>query len=142
MSQDKLAMIYRRGMEAYSRGDYDAAVEFFDRGIEWEVDSRLAPDPMTYYGHDGVKQFWETWAEAFSGMVLEIEECRSVAPRRVFAITRARGLGTGSGAPVASRPFGQLVDFDGDRVVRVRVYGDIRDALEAAGLAEQPPKNA
>jgi ketosteroid isomerase-like protein len=136
MSQDRLAMIYRRGIEAYNRGDYDAAVEIFDPGIEWEVDSRLAPDPMTYYGRDGVKQFWESWAEAFSGMVLEIEECRSVAPRRVFAITRARGLGTGSGVSVASRRFGQLADFHGDRVVRVRVYGDVQHALEAVGLSE------
>ena len=68
---------------------------------------------MTYHGRDGVKQFWETWAEAFSGMVLEIEECRSVAPSCVFAITRARGLGAGSGASVASRRFGELADFDG-----------------------------
>jgi ketosteroid isomerase-like protein len=136
MSQDKLAMIYRRSMEAYNRGDYDAAVDGFDRDIEWTVDRSVAPDATTYHGHAGVKRFWETWAEAFSGIALEIEECRSVGPQRVFAITRARGMGSGSGAPVASGRFAHVADFRDDRAVRVRVYGDVRHALEAAGLSE------
>jgi hypothetical protein len=34
------------------------------------------PDATTYHGHEGVKRFWEMWAEAISGMALEIEECR------------------------------------------------------------------
>jgi hypothetical protein len=43
MSQDDLAMTYRRGMEAYSRSDYEAAVVGFDPAIEWSVHASLAP---------------------------------------------------------------------------------------------------
>jgi ketosteroid isomerase-like protein len=136
MSEDDLARIYRRAMEAYSHGDYDAAVVGFDPAIEWSVHASLVPDATTYHGHEGVKRFWETSAEAISGMALEIEECRCIGEDRVFAITRARGIGAGSGAPVASRRFAQIVDFRGGRVVRVRLYGGVASALEAAGLRE------
>jgi ketosteroid isomerase-like protein len=136
MSQDDLATIFRRGMEAYSRGDYEAAIVGFDPAIEWSVHASLAPDATTYHGHEGVKRFWETWAEAISGMALEIEECRCVGLNRVLAITRAHGTGAGSGAPVASGRFAQIADFRNGRVVRVRLYGGVAPALEAAGLRE------
>jgi ketosteroid isomerase-like protein len=123
MSQDDEAMAFRRGMEAYSRGDYEAALVGFDPAIEWSVHASLAPDATTYHGHEGVKRFWETWAEAISGMELEIEECRCVGQNRVLAITRAHGTGAGSGAPVASGRFAQIADFREGRCVRVRLYG-------------------
>jgi ketosteroid isomerase-like protein len=136
MSQDDLVTMFRRGMEAYSRGDFEAAVVGFDPAIEWSVHASLAPDATTYRGHEGVKQFWEAWAEAISGMRLEIEECRCVGPNRVLAITRAHGTGAGSGAPVASGRFAQIADFRNGRVVRVRLYGSVAPALEAVGLRE------
>jgi ketosteroid isomerase-like protein len=136
MSHDDLATIFRRGMEAYSRGDYEAAVAGFDPAIEWSVQASVAPDATTYHGHEGVKRFWETWAEAISGMALEIEECRCVGQNRVLAITRAHGTGAGSGAPVASGRFAQIADFREGRVVRVRLYGNVAQALEAVGVQE------
>jgi ketosteroid isomerase-like protein len=136
MSQDDQAMRFRRGMEAYSRGDWQAAVVGFDPAIEWSVDPSVAPDATTYHGHEGVRQFWETWAEAISGMELEIEECRCVGQDQVLAITRAHGTGAGSGAPVASGRFAQIADFRDGRVVRVRLYGNVTSALEAVGLSK------
>jgi ketosteroid isomerase-like protein len=136
MSQDDLAMSFRRGMEAYSRGDYEAAVVGFDPAIEWSVHASVAPDATTYHGHEGVKRFWGTWAEAISGIALEIEECRCVGQNRVLAITRAHGTGAGSGAPVASGRFAQIADFRDSGVVRVRLYGNVAQALEAVGLRE------
>jgi ketosteroid isomerase-like protein len=136
VAQDDIAMIFRRGMEAYSRGDYEAALADFDPAIEWSVDASIAPDATTYHGHEGVKRFWETWAEAISSMALEVEECRRVGQNRVLAITRAHGTGAGSGAPVASRRFAQIVDFREGRVVRVRLYGNVAHAREAAGVPE------
>ena len=135
-SQDDQATIYRRAMEAYTRGDYDAAVVGFDPAIEWSVHASLVPDATTYHGHEGVKQFWETSAEAISGMALEIEECRCVERDRVLAIIRAHGTGAGSGAPVTSGRFAQIVDFRDGRVVRVRLYGGVASALKALGLRE------
>lgn len=134
MSQDDVAMIFQRGIEAYSRGDYEAALVGFDPAIEWRVDASLAPDATTYYGHAGVRRFWGAWAEAISGMVVEVEECRCVAADQVLAISRAHGTGSGSGAPVASGRFAHIADFRDGRFVRVRLYGSVKYALEALGL--------
>ena len=136
MSEGDQATRFRRAMEAYSRGDYDAAVLDFDPAIEWSVDLSFTPDATTYHGHEGVKRCWETWAEAISGMELEIEECRGIGQDRVLAIIRARGIGAESGAPVASPRFAEVADFRDGRVVKVRVYGGVAAALEAAGLPE------
>ena len=136
MSQDDLAMAFRQGMEAYSRGDWEAAVVGFDPAIEWSVHASLAPDAATYHGHEGVKRFWGTWAEAMSEITLEIEECRCIGQNRVFAIARAHGTGAGSGAHVASGRFAQIADFRDGRAVRVRLYGSVAAALDAAGLSE------
>jgi ketosteroid isomerase-like protein len=136
MSQDDLAAIFRGSMEAYSRGDYEAALDAFDPAIEWSVHTSLAPDAATYHGHEGVTRFWETWAEAIRGMALEIEDCRRIEDDRVLAITRADGAGAGSGAPVASGRFAQIADFREGRVVRVQLYGGVASALETLGLSE------
>jgi ketosteroid isomerase-like protein len=138
MTEDDLAVAWRRGMEAYSRGDYDAALEGFDPAIEWTVHSSVVLDADTYRGHEGVKRFWRTWEEVISGMALEIEECRCVGTDRVLAITRARGKGAGSGAPVASGRFAQIAEFQDGRVVRVRLYGDVKRALETLGDLPRP----
>jgi ketosteroid isomerase-like protein len=136
MSHENIETIFRHAMEAYSRGDYDGALVPFDPGIEWSVHESVAPDATTYHGHGGVRRFWETWAEAISGMELKIEECRRVGPDQVLAITRAHGMGAGSGVPVASARFAQVVDFRDGRVVRVRLYAGVAPALEAVRLRE------
>jgi ketosteroid isomerase-like protein len=127
---------FRKGMEAYSRGDFEAALVGFHRDIEWIADPRMMPDATVYHGHDGVRRFWETWAEAISGLSLEIESVRALDDDLVLAVTRASGHGAGSGAAVASGSFAQLAEYRDGLVVRVRLFGDVRSALAAAGVAD------
>jgi ketosteroid isomerase-like protein len=128
-----IAASFRAGMEAYSRGDFDAAVVGFHPDIEWSVDHSVQPDATTYHGHAGVKEFWGLWAEVIEGMGLEIEECRALDDRQVLAVVRAHGKGTGSGAAVESGRFAEIADFEDGLVVRVRLFGNVRRALAAAG---------
>jgi len=134
MSREQNEREFREGLEAYSRGDYDTALARFHPDIEWSVETDLVPDAGIYRGHEGVRRFWAEWAEVIEGMTLEIEECRPVDDEWVLAITRASGTGAGSGATVASGSFAQLGQFRDGEVVRVRLFGDIRHAREAAGL--------
>ncbi len=136
MSRQELEQRFRQGMEAYSRGDFEAAVEGFHPDIEWIAHTGLVPDAATYRGHDGVRRFWAMWAEVMEGMSLEIEECRALDDSQVLAVTRAHATGAGSGAPVASGRFAQLGEFHDGQVVRVRLYGDVGQALQAAGVQE------
>jgi ketosteroid isomerase-like protein len=125
-------------MEAYSRGDFETALRGFHPDIEWSAETDLVPDAAVYRGHEGVRRFWATWAEAIEGMALDIEECRALDDERVLALLRARGTGHGSGAPVVSGRFAQLAECREGRVVRIRLFGDVRRALAAAGV-DAPP---
>jgi ketosteroid isomerase-like protein len=129
-----LADRFRASMEAYSRGDYEAALAGFHPDIEWSVDSSLQPDAETFHGHEGVTRFWDMWAEAIADMTLEIEQCRALDERQVFALVRARGTGAGSGIEVESTSFAQLADFEQGLAVRVRLFASERRARAAAGL--------
>ena len=130
---DDIAQAWREGLEAYSRGDWETAVQGFHPDIEWSVEPDLGPDARVYRGHDGVRRFWEDWAEAIEGMELEIEECRALDDEWVIAVTRASGTGAGSGAAVASGSFAQLAKFRDGQVVRVHLFGDVKRALAAVG---------
>jgi ketosteroid isomerase-like protein len=127
---------FRRGMEAYSRGDYETALEGFHPEIEWSAETDLVPDAAVYRGHEGVRRFWAEWSEVIEGMSLEVEECRALEDDWVLAVTRASGTGAGSGAAVASGRFAQLAQFREGLVVRVRLFGDVKRALAAAAEAD------
>jgi ketosteroid isomerase-like protein len=124
---------FRHGMEAYSRGDYETALEGFHPEIEWSAETDLVPDAAVYRGHEGVRRFWVAWAEVFEGLSLEVEECRALDDGWVLAVTSASGKGAGSGAPASGR-FAQLAQFRDGLVVRVRLFGDVKRALAAAGV--------
>ena len=126
---------FRESIEAYSRGDYEAALKRFHPEIEWCAELDLVPDAGVYRGHEGVRRFWETWAEAIEGISLDVEECRAVDGQWVLAVTRASGRGAGSGAAVASGRFAQLARFRDGEVVQVRLLGDVRRALAAVGAS-------
>jgi ketosteroid isomerase-like protein len=138
MSRDQNERLLRHGMEAYSRGDFEEAVRGFHPDIEWSAETDLVPDAAVYRGHAGVRRFWATWAEAIEGMAIVIEECRAIDDHQVLALLRARGTGHGSGAPVESGRFAQLAEVREGQVVRIRLFGDIRRALAAAGV-DTPP---
>jgi ketosteroid isomerase-like protein len=125
---------FREGMEAYSRGDYDAALVGFHPDIEWSAETDLVPDAGIYRGHEGVRRFWAEWAEVIEGMTLEIQECTAVDDEWVLAVTRSSGRGAASGVAVESGTFAQLAQFRDGEVVRVRLFGDVRHARAAAGL--------
>jgi ketosteroid isomerase-like protein len=124
--------LVRGGLEAFSRGDLDGALAGFHEQILWEVDPNLVPDAAAYRGHEGVREFWSQWREAFEGFRLQIEELDEVNDGRVLAVTRAEGTGSGSGASVASPQFCQLFDVEDGEVTRVRLF-----ATKAAALAAE-----
>jgi ketosteroid isomerase-like protein len=134
VSREQNERKFREGMEAYSRGDYEAALSGFHPEIEWSAETDLVPDAGIYRGHEGVRRFWREWAEVIEGLTLEIEQCDAIDDEWVLAVTRSSGRGVGSGVVVESSSFAQLAQFRDGEVVRVRLVGDVRHARAAAGL--------
>jgi ketosteroid isomerase-like protein len=57
-AEEKIALIHR-GLDAFSRGDFDAGVDDMQPDVEWHVSFRLPDLPLdkaVYHGHDEVRR--------------------------------------------------------------------------------------
>jgi ketosteroid isomerase-like protein len=133
MSQENIESI-ERAYAAMSRLDAEALVVLCDPDVEFR--SRIASaEDVTYQGHDGVRDYIASLAEAFEWVRTEALEVVDEGDRAVVC-NRFRARGRVSGVEVEERFFQALRYRDG----KVRWWGfypSRPDALEAVGLSEQ-----
>jgi len=86
-------------------------------------------------GREGYIELLTTWTEDFDDFEQETEAIIDAGNDRVVGITRNRGTGKGSGAPVELRT-AQVFTLEAGRIVRVDVFLKPEAALKAAGLSE------
>ena len=125
----------RKAVEAFNRGDFDAALRRMHPDIEWQTPDTF-PDAGTYRGREAVGKFWQTWRDTFRGFRLHLEECVPVGEHYVLATFRVSGEGTGSGIGVESPQVFQLGEVRDGQVIWVGMFLSESEALEAAGLSE------
>jgi len=87
-----------------------------------------------YQGHEGVREFWRDALSAFGEINLEVEELTD-AGDQVLAVIREREVGRASGVPVETTHLAVWTLASG-KVIRMQVFDDRQQALEAAGLRE------
>jgi ketosteroid isomerase-like protein len=135
MSQENVEAI-RRATDAYNRGDIDAVLEELDPKIEWHplLQVLLGGEATVYRGHEGVRELYRDFDEAFTELQAEQSEFRDLG-EQVVATGHFRGRGRESGASTETAIV-WLVEFRHDKAVRIREYLDPAEALEAAGLEE------
>ena len=132
MSQENVETL-RRALEAFNRGDVDAALEALDAEVEWyPAVQPMLGERTVYRGHQGVRDLFRELFEVYLEFQIEDAEFQDLADR-VVATCRVRARGKQSGAESDS-PFGYLFEFRNGAVVRVRAFLDPKEALEAAGL--------
>lgn len=115
MSQEN-ADTLRRAMEAYNRGDWDAALAEMHPEIEWHAPA-IVPDQGVYRGHEGVRSFWSEWEETFADFRIEIEDVIDRGDRAI-AMIRPVGTGTASGIPMQGGILAQIAEFRDGKIVR------------------------
>lgn len=118
MSQQD-AETLRRAMEAYNRGDWDAALAEMHPEIEWHAPA-IVPDQGVYRGHEGVRRFWSEWEETFAGFRIEIEDVIDQGDH-VVSVIRPVGTGTASGIPMEGGTLAQIAEFRDGKVARIRM---------------------
>src|SRR3954469_14655153 len=96
----------------------------------------IYPDTPVLSGIDELRQFRDRGPWGGSPISFKPEHFIDVDDERVLVFVRVSATGTGSGVPVET-PVSHEVTLRDGRVVRVRVFGDRGQALEAAGLSEQ-----
>jgi len=134
MSQENVEVV-RASWEAWSRGDMEALFEFYDPAVEWDMTHSNVPDMGVFHGHDGVREFFREWRAFFAEYYAEPEEFID-ADESVVVRVRQGGRGRASTVGVEMPGYWQLYRLRGGRAVRVEIYRDEADALEAAGLPE------
>ena len=75
-AEENIALIYR-GLDAFSRGDFDAGVEDMQPDVEWHVSFRLPDLPLdkaVYEGHDEVRRLWAAFRSGWAELTVTLEE--------------------------------------------------------------------
>ena len=109
---------------------------FFDPAIEIRQSGFLVGTGGTYRGYDGAVRAARDLADGFRGLHF-LPVGLADGGDHVVATVEARAYGKDSGVEV-NETIAHLWRLEGGRVVAWHVYWDPSEALEAAGLREQP----
>ena len=123
--------VVRRLYEAINRRDAEAGFAMLAPEFEWEVPERSLLGG-THRGHGEVREALFAELEVFDVSRVDPEELFE-GEDRVVAFVRQTVRGGASGAPVEIR-IGHLWTLRGGKAVRLQVFPEREQALEAAGL--------
>jgi ketosteroid isomerase-like protein len=124
----------RDSIEAFLEGDWQRVIRHLHPDVIWEETAGLGPDAATYRGIGAAREATQSWIRRWRDYQFVVEEYRD-AGDQVVVLARERGHGSISGATV-QRELAYVVTFEGEKVVRNRLFATWAEALEAAGLSE------
>ena len=132
MSQET-AEVVRRGIDAFNRRDWDAALK--DLAQDFVLDfSRVTGPLQGVFGRDQVRSFWDEFVGAWESVRIEADEFIQASEQVVVPVTGyMRGR---DGIEVIARRTWVYTIREG-AIVRFCQYQDLQAALEAVGLSEQ-----
>ena len=119
--------------DAWNRGNYEAWIEAFDSECEF-LPLRAQLEGQPYRGHDGLRQFTRDLTDEWENVRFGVSEIRDAADQLVVLL-RFKGRGRISQAEL-DLPIGVVATVREGKILRVRMYSDPAEALEAAGLRE------
>jgi ketosteroid isomerase-like protein len=133
MSQENVEIV-RRCIEAWSAADRE------------RLPASLHPDVVfhsamtnivgeTVSGRDAILGLLDKWAEQFSVVRWEVDEYLDAGDARIVTLHRVFAKGRASGIEL-DRELGGVWDIRDGLVIKVWIYLDRDEALQAAGLSE------
>ena len=139
MSRENVELV-QDVIEASKRGEMDRVFAAYDPDIEWRISKLQTLTPITdfepvYRGHEGIRRFWRTWAEAWETPTFEYEEFID-AGDTVISVLSQRMRGRTSGIEQEWNAYAQNWTIKEGKIVGVEFFVDRAQALEAAGLSE------
>jgi ketosteroid isomerase-like protein len=134
MSEQNVEIV-RASWDAWSRGDMDALFEFYDPEVEWDMTHSYVPDMGVFHGHEGIREFFREWRIFFAEYYAEAEQFVGTDDGVVVRV-RQGGRGRSSTVGVEMPAYWQVYRLRDGRAVRVEIYREEADALEAVGLRE------
>jgi ketosteroid isomerase-like protein len=121
----------RRFATAVTRGDCDAAVALCHPDIEF--DSVLGISGRAYFGHAGIRRYFDDIESAWEYWTVEVERVVEAPDGRVAIVMTMHARGRGSGASLADRTAHIWTLRDG-KLLRNHPYREPEQALRDLGL--------
>lgn len=130
VSDRELALV-RAGYEIWNAGDIAGLAErFFHKDIEYHNSPEWPGQPV-YRGSDAVARFLKEEVADVIGLEVEIQRIEVIGEEIVIALQASTRVAQ-SGLDFGSGALFHVARLRDDRVIRVRVYLEERQALEAA----------
>ncbi len=102
-----------------------------------ELWSLLSSLEGPYIGPEGIRRFFGDVKDAGPDHSKATVRIEASGPDRVLTVDRWTASGRSSEvAQSEGIEVGTVYEFDGEKIKRIRVFADLREALEAAGLEE------
>lgn len=134
MSRENIEVV-RRVIEASERGEMDKVFAAYDPEIEWRISglptTGASDFEPVYRGHEGIRRFWRTWAEAWETPDFEYEEFIDAGDTVVSVLTQ-RMRGRASGIELEWNSYAQNWTIADGMIIRVEFFPDRGKALAAA----------
>jgi ketosteroid isomerase-like protein len=135
MSRENVELV-RKAWKAWERRDMEALFAFYDPSIVWDQTHYGPVEPSgVFHGHDGIRRFFREWFSPFESYHAHPEEFIDAGDAVVVRV-RQGGRGKQSGVEVDMAPYWQVYRLRNGLAVRIEVYIDQAQALEAVGLAK------
>ena len=122
-----LRALNERDLEGYLAGCTD----------DIELWSLLSALEGPYVGEEGIRRFFADVKDAAPDHTKTTVRIEAVGPDRVLTVDRWTASGRSSEvAQEEGIEVGTVYEFDGEKIKRIRVFADLQEALEAAGLSD------
>ena len=132
MSRENVEAV--RGIyDGWSQGDFGASIDVLDPLALFVVPPEF-PDTGTYLGVEAVRSYTRGFLESWTRITIEAEQFTDAGESVVVAV-RQSGVGAESGAVTELR-YIHVWSFRGGKVIRLELFRERPDALEAVGLVE------
>jgi uncharacterized protein len=129
MSQENLEL-FRTGLAAWNRGDYEAIADLCHPDVEWSFSDRLPDATGHIRGRDDVRRFFQNFTSDWSEISLHAERITDPGDHVVADVAFvAKGR---DGIEVTMHFIHVWTVRDG-QIVRFRGFGSFEEALEAVG---------
>ena len=125
--QKHVVALNERDLEGYLAGCTD----------DIELWSLLSALEGPYIGAEGIRRFFDDVKDAGPDHLKTTVRIEAIGPDRVLTVDRWTASGRSSElVQEEGIEIGAVYEFDGEKIRRIRVFADLREALEAAGLRE------
>jgi hypothetical protein len=130
---DRNVELHRRAIEAFNARDIDVFIAYADPSIE--LHTAFAAVGGVYHGHDGLREFFRDFGDAWGGEIRGEPEAYFDLGEHTLAFQVLHARGRQSGAEV-TMPIAQVARWRDGLLVYVKGYAHREDALSDLGVSE------